>query len=288
VYIHPRQNPATYKHARTTIHRHIGGNITMALFATRLTDYRFTLATLFLLLPLAATSAHAQTQITTCGTFITAPGEYVLAKDLTGCKAGVIIGAGAHDVVLSLAGHRITGAGTADAIAGIKTQSGATRIRIQGPGVISNFGAKNAGGVLLYSTGAQEITAVTCTQNNWGFIFGRGTVRVHGNVATNNVDGFFVLITDRGSVEVSDNLASGNREDGIASGSIRGEVRITHNTVAFNGRYGISAEEGSAENEILSNTALGNGAFDLFDGNRDCQNMWADNTFGTSSGPCTH
>ncbi len=88
--------------------------------------------------------------------------------------------------------------------------------------------------------------------------------------------------------EVSDNLASENRENGIATSSIQGEVRITHNTVAFNGRHGIAAEEGSASNEILSNTALGNGTFDLSDGNRDCQNMWADNTFGTSSGPCTH
>jgi parallel beta-helix repeat protein len=260
----------------------------MALFATRLRDYRLTLVTLFLLLPLAATSALAQTQITNCGTFITAPGEYVLAKDLTGCQYGVIIGVGAHDVVLSLAGHRITGSATPNTGAGIKTQSGATRIRIQGPGVISNFEGSNSGGVLLYSSGAQEVTAVTCTQNNWGFVYGQGTTRIHGNVATNNVDGFFLLSAGLGAVEVSDNLASGNREDGIVTSSSQGEVRITHNTVVFNGRYGISAEKGSGGLEILSNTALGNGTFDLSDGNRVCQNTWADNTFGTASGPCTH
>jgi hypothetical protein len=260
----------------------------MALFATRVRDYRLTLAALFLFLQFAAASAHAQTQITNCGTFITAPGEYVLAKELTGCKAGVVIGAGAHDVVLSLAGHRITGSSTPDVVAGVKTESGATRIRIQGPGVISNFAGTTSGGVLLYSTGAQEITAVTCTENNWGFVFGRGTVRVHGNIATNNVDGFVVLTTDRGSVEVSDNLASGNRENGIATSSINGEVRIMHNTSVFNGRYGIAAEEGSAENEIISNTALNNGTFDLFDANRVCQNTWADNTFGSSKGACIH
>ncbi len=260
----------------------------MALLATRMRDIRLTISVLFLLLQLAATSANGQTQITACGTFITAPGDYVLAKDLTGCKAGVIIGAGAHDVVLSLAGHRITGSSTPDTVAGIKTQSGATRIRIQGPGVISNFTGTTSGGILLYSTGAQEITAVTCTANNWGFVFGRGTVRVHGNIATNNLDGFIVLTTDRGSAEVSGNLASGNRQDGIATSSINGEVRITHNTSAYNGRYGIAVEEGAADNEILTNTALGNGTFDLFDANRECQNTWADNTFGTASGPCAH
>jgi len=260
----------------------------MALFATRLRDYRLAIVTLVLLLPFAATSAHAQTQITICGTFITAPGEYVLAKDLTNCRAGIIIGAGADGVVLRLAGHRISGAGTADTTAGIKTQSGATRIRIQGPGTISNFTGKTAGGVLLYSSGSQEITAVTCTENNWGFVSAQGTLRIHGNVATNNVDGFVALGAGLGSVEISDNVANGNREDGIASASSQGEVRIMHNTAAFNGRYGISAEEGSAENEILSNTALNNGTFDVFDGNLNCQNTWADNTFGTSKGPCIH
>lgn len=260
----------------------------MAMFATRLKNYRLTMATIVLLLQVAAISAQGQTQITKCGTLITAPGDYVLANDLTNCKAGIIIGAGASDVVLSLAGHRITGAGTADTVAGIKTQSGATRIRIQGPGVISNFGAKTAGGVLLYSSGAQEVTAVTCSNNNWGFIYGPGTVRIHGNVATNNVDGFVGLTNGGGSVEVSDNLASGNREAGIVASSSRGEVRIIHNTAAFNGQYGISAEEGSADNEILTNTALGNGTFDLFDGNLNCKNTWADNTFGTSTGPCIH
>ena len=259
----------------------------MALLATRLKDYRLMLATLFLLLPFGATFAHAQTQITKCGTFVTAPGDYVLANDLTNCRSGVIIGAGAHDVVLSLAGHRITGAGTADTIAGVKTQSGATRVHIQGPGIISNFTGKTSGGVLLYSSGAQEVTAVTCTDNNWGFVYGHGTVRIHGNVALNNVEGFVGLSSNGGSVEVSDNLASGNREVGIVTSSAGGEVRITHNTAVFNGKYGISAEEGSGENTILSNTALGNGSFDLFDGNLiSCKNTWADNTFGSAKGPC--
>lgn len=260
----------------------------MGLFATRLTRYRLFFAIFFLSLQFAATSAHAQTQITACGTLISAPGEYMLAKDLTNCRAGIIIGSGAHDVVLNLAGHRIVGASTADTVAGIKTQSGAARIRIQGPGLISNFGGKTSGGVLLYSSGAQEITAVTCTENNWGFVYGQGNVRIHGNIANNNTDGIVALSPGLGAVEISGNVVSGNRQDGIVSSSSNGEVRITNNTSVYNGRYGISTERDSSGIEILSNTTLGNGTFDAFDGNRSCQNTWADNTFGTSSGPCIH
>lgn len=260
----------------------------MSLFATRLKDYRLTLAILAFLLPFATTFAHAQNQITKCGTFITAPGDYVLANDLTNCRSGVIISAGAHDVVLSLAGHRITGASTADTVAGIKTQSGATRIRIHGPGVISGFTGSTSGGVLFYSSGVHELTAVTSTGNTWGIVLAQGTYRVHGNFVTNNGDGFVVLTAQGGTAELSDNLASGNREDGITIAGSAGEVRIMHNTVAFNGRYGIAAEEGSADSEILTNTALGNGTFDLLDANRECQNTWADNTFGTSKGACIH
>lgn len=255
-------------------------------FATRLRSCQLTLAILFVLLGFHAGVANAQTQITKCGTFITAPGDYVLANDLSNCRAGIIIGAGARDVVLSLAGHRITGAGTADTVAGIKTQSGATRIRIQGPGVITGFTASKAGGVLFYSTGVHELTAVTSTGNNWGIVLTQGTYRVHGNVATNNGDGFVVSTAQGGTADLSDNLASSNRENGIAITGSGGEVRIMHNTAAFNGRYGIAAEEGSADSEILTNTALGNGTFDLIDANRECQNTWADNTFGSSKGPC--
>ncbi len=258
----------------------------MVLSATPARNYRFTAPVLFLLLQFAAISVYGQSQITRCGTFIKTPGEYVLANDLTDCGYGVII-TGTHDVVLNLAGHRITGSSTT-AGAGIKVQSGATRIRIQGPGVISNFSSQTSGGVLLYSSGAEEVTAVTCTNNNWGFVYSQGNARIHGNFATNNVDGVFALGAGGGAVEISDNLASGNTEDGIVTVSSGGEVRIMHNTVAYNGRYGILAEQGSMNNNIISNTSLGNASYDLFDGNRTCQNSWADNTFGTSNGPCIH
>ena len=259
----------------------------MPFCAARLGIHRFAIAALALTVQFAAVAAYGQTPITSCGTFITAPGRYVLANDLTNCRYGVIISA-TRDVELSLAGHHITGTSGPDSGAGIKVQSGATRVRIEGPGVISNFTARTAGGVLLYSSGASEVTGVTSTGNNWGFVYSQGNARIHGNFATNNVDGFFALSAGLGALEISDNLASGNQEDGIVTSSVQGDVRITHNTVAFNGRYGISAETGAKDNNIISNTSLGNATFDLIDANRNCQNSWAENTFGTSSGACIH
>jgi len=227
----------------------------------------------------AVTSAQGQNQITRCGTFILQPGEYVLANDLTNCPGdGIIIGGNARDVMLNLAGHQITGSSGAQR-AGIKIQSGA-HARIVGPGIISNYTA--GFGVSLIS-GTVEVTAVTCTGNNIGFFLHGGTAMVRGNVATNNVDGFYMVATG----ELRDNLASGNSQDGIFTG-IRERAQFLHNTAAFNGRYGIGAERDSSNKDIVSNTALNNARYDLFDGNRNCQNRWIDNTFGTSEGPCIH
>jgi nitrous oxidase accessory protein NosD len=251
----------------------------MAVSATRLRKSLFTI-TAFVLLQWPAVAAQAQTQITHCLTFINAPGQYVLANDLTNCTYGVVISVA--DVQLNLAGHRITGSSNASGD-GIKTQSNAARIRIQGPGVISNFG----NGVLL-DAGSAELSAVTCTGNMTGFYVHKGMVRVHDNIATNNMFGFIMGVGASG--EVRQNLASGNTGDGfVAEGAGgRGGARFMHNTAVFNGRYGIIAEDRTMQNEIIGNTALDNATYDLFDGNRTCQNTWADNTFGTSKGPCIH
>jgi hypothetical protein len=224
-------------------------------------------------------SAQGQNQITSCGTFITASGDYVLANDLTNCSGdGIIIGGNAKGVVLNLAGHQITGSSSGQR-AGIKIQSGANA-RIIGPGVIANYTAGY--GVLLVS-GRVELTGVTSNGNDVGFYFSGGRAIVHGNVATNNVDGFYMVATG----ELSDNLASGNSQDGIFTGG-RERAQFLHNTAVFSGRYGIAADRDSSNKDIISNTALNNVSYDLFDGNSNCQNRWIDNTFGTSQGPCIH
>ncbi len=251
----------------------------MSLPATRLSKY---LLLTVALAQLAVVPAQGQNQITKCGTLITTSGEYVLANDLTNCQYGVIISK-TSDVVLRLAGHRITGT-AARMAAGVKVQSGADRVRIQGPGVISNYTGPSASGILQISGGNVEITAVTSSGNDVGFFLHDGKVVAHGNVAVNNVDGFYMVAQG----EISDNLASGNKEDGILTGAVQGGVVITHNTIAFNGQYGIEAARGAKGNNIVSNTALDNVAYDLLDDNRDCQNTWDDNTFGTSKGPCIH
>jgi hypothetical protein len=241
--------------------------------------HQLTIPALLFLLQLAVVSAQGQNQITRCGTFITAPGEYVLANDLTNCSGdGIVIGGNTKGVLLSLAGHQITGS-TSPRSAGIKIQSGAGA-RIVGPGVISSYTA--GFGVLLVS-GSVEVTGVTCTGNDVGFYLTGGRAMVHGNIANNNVDGFYMVATG----EFTDNLASGNSQDGIVT-TARQRIQLLHNTSVFNGRYGIEAGQYSSDKDIISNTALNNVSHDLFDGNSDCRNRWVDNTFGTSKGPCIH
>jgi hypothetical protein len=104
----------------------------MTRCATRMKTHRLAIPALLFLLQLTVVSAQGQNQITHCLTFITAPGEYVLANDLTNCSGdGIIIGGNANGVVLNLAGHQITGSSSAQR-AGIKIQSGANA-RIVGP-----------------------------------------------------------------------------------------------------------------------------------------------------------
>lgn len=249
----------------------------MTLCATRVKTLRLAIPALLFLLLLTVGSAHGQNQITSCGTLITASGHYVLANDLSNCSGdGIIIGGNAKGVVLSLAGHQITGSNSAQR-AGIKIQSGANA-RILGPGVIANYTA--GFGVLLIS-GRAEITGVTCDGNDVGFSFNGGRAIVHGNVATHNVDGFYMVAAG----ELTDNLATGNSQDGIFTGAMQ-RAQFLHNTAVFNGRYGIAADRDSSGKDIISNTALNNTGYDLFDGNTSCQNRWEANTFGTSNGPC--
>lgn len=253
----------------------------MTLRATGMKQHRFTIPVLLFLLQLAVVSAQGQNQITRCGTFITTSGEYVLANNLINCSSDAITIGGNANVVLNLAGHQITGSANPQRTggAGIRIQSGA-RARIAGPGIISNY---TAGFGVLLASGSLEATAVTCTGNDVGFYLSNGTVTVHSNIATNNVDGFYMVA----SGELTDNLASGNSQDGIFTAN-RQPARLLHNTSVFNGRYGIAAAQFSSGKDIVSNTALNNVAYDLFDGNSNCQNTWVDNTFGTSKGPCIH
>ena len=234
-----------------------------------------------LLMLLAAAGAYAQIQITSCGTFINSAGDYVLANDLSNCTGdGIIMGNNAHGIVLSLAGHRITGSATASVRkAGIKIQSGAGA-RIVGPGTISGY---TSGFGVLLASGTIDISGVTCTGNDVGFYFSGGVAVAHSNIANNNVDGFYA---SRG--ELTNNLATGNTQDGIVTDTLE-RSQLLNNTAAFNGRYGIVAPQYSGNKDIVSNTALDNGTYDLFEDNSgECKSAWVDNVFGTAKPSCIH
>lgn len=247
--------------------------------AARPRKHLFTFTGLLLLIEFAAAGAHAQTQITACGTRIQSPGQYVLANDLLNCPGNGIEINRADDVVLNLNGHRITGS-TAPRTAGIRVVFGA-KARIVGPGVISNFTGTVGSGVFSNAS-TVDITAVTCTRNEVGF-FLSGIATVHGNVAANNVDGF----STTASGEYSDNLATGNTVNGIEM-SAPTSAQFLHNTVAFNGNYGIETYFTAANKQITENTVLDNGTYDMYEGNGDCRNLWVHNTFGTANKSCIH
>jgi parallel beta-helix repeat protein len=257
----------------------------MAQCALRKKKYRFIIPLVLFLLPLAAVSSHGQTQITSCGTVISDPGEYVLANDLNCSANGITIRFNTQQIDLKLAGHRINGSSKPNTT-GIRVES-VSPVIIQGPGVISNF---TAGDGILLASGGVQIYAVTCTGNQVGFylspgIYGKETAAlVRNNVAEDNVDGFFMAA---GAGELDGNLANGNSRDGIRTATTK-KVTFRGNTATFNGRYGIATEQGSNGKSITSNTALDNVGYDLFEGNSTCQNKWNDNTFGTSNLSCVH
>lgn len=251
----------------------------MRYSGTRRCKHLFTLLALLLVMEFAAVCAHAQTQITTCGTVIRSPGRYVLANDLVNCPGNGIDINRADDVVLNLNGHRITGS-TAPRTAGIRVIFGA-KARIEGPGTISNFTGVVGSGVFSNAS-TVEITAVTCTRNEVGF-FLSGTAIVHGNVAANNTDGFSVTAGG----DFSGSLVSANTVNGIEiSGSV--PARFNDNTVAFNGNYGIETYLTALNKQIIDNTVLDNVTYDMYEGSGECRNTWVDNTFGTSNKTCIH
>lgn len=239
----------------------------------------FTFTALLLMMGIAAVGAHAQTQITSCGTRIQSPGQYVLANDLLNCRGNGIEINRAEDVVLNLNGHRITGS-NAPRTAGIRVAFG-SKARIVGPGVISNFTGTVGSGVFSNAS-TVDISAVTCTKNEIGF-FLSGIVTVHGNIAANNVDGF----STTASGEYSDNMATANTVNGIEI-SAPSSAQFLHNTVAFNGNYGIETYFTAANKQIIENTVLDNGTYDMYEGNGECRNVWVDNTFGTANKSCIH
>ena len=201
--------------------------------------------------------AAPPTQVT-CGSVITAPGQYVLASDCMG--AGITIAA--SDVHLKLNGHTMTGSLLGNGIMAFNR----SHVHIEGPGTIRSF----FNGIFLTTVSNSHVEQVTCISNQLnGLTLGGQTTDTHVNNNVFAMNANFGLATQGGS-STSDNHLNNNQ--------------AINNAIA-----GIALNNGSTNYHINGNTALGNSTFDLVDGNANCDdNKWNGNTFVTANMSCIH
>jgi len=238
----------------------------------------FAFLVLFCLLPLAALCAQGQIPVTSCGTHITQPGDYILANDLTDCAPiGIEIDA---NMTLNLNGHNISGSG---GLTGIDANAKYV-ITITGPGTVSAFHV----GIDIHigDEGTVQVTNVQAQGNSVGFaVSAPARAVLHGNTAIgSSTSGFEIESVGN---DLRDNTASNNATGIFLSRHGAEHNLIVHNTTNGNA-YGIEAQ--GSDNFMVSNTALNNQTYDLYDGGNGehCRNRWFDNTFHTSDRDCIH
>jgi hypothetical protein len=206
-----------------------------------------------------ATWADAQTAISGCPYTITAPGNYVVAKDLT--SVGTCISIGTISVSIDLQGHTLTGNGTGDGIVaqgGVIPPSG-THIVISN-GTIQNFGE----GILANTVpgpanGAMAIVGMTIQKNggNGLDLFGGDTV-VDSQIVDNGGSGITIIGEFPSAIVKSE--VSKNGADGIAGSS--GPVFVIDTVADNNVMDGIALALGGvpeAGNRVVGSQANGNG-----------------------------
>lgn len=197
----------------------------------------------------------------TCGSVITAPGQYVLASDCMG-PFGIVIAA--SDVHLKLNGHTMTGSPPFMG-PGIEAANAfnVSHLHIEGPGTITMFRR----GIIFLRVSDSHVEKVTCLNNlGIGLDLADGTTNTHAN---NNISSMNSVAGVRGAVNSSDNHLDNNQ--------------------AINNPEGIVLQGGATNYHVNGNIALGNGV-DLEDGNANCDdNKWNGNRFNTADQPsCIH
>jgi parallel beta-helix repeat protein len=192
----------------------------------------------------------------TCGSVITAPGDYYLAGDCTG--PGITINAsGVH---LKLDRHTMIGLGP---IGGLGLGAfNVSNVHIEGPGTITNYFSN------IYFSGVSDSHVEQVTSVNSGG------------------DGFILLSST--NIHANNNVFSMNGRAGVFLQTNSNDNHLNNNQTNGNRFIGIRVVSGSS-NHINGNTALGNPAIDLDDDNANCDdNKWNGNTFNTANQPCIH
>jgi hypothetical protein len=242
-----------------------------------------------LVVPGGAVLAGGPTGVT-CGSIISAPGQY----DLTGDCSGAGITIMANNVHLNLDGYTMTGTPSTDGIDGY----GVSGLVVKGPGTITAYGC---GGVNFYSVANSLVNGVTVTADGIaGSCSLPGMFRQIGGVAitaSNNVDLVNVVATANGKGMIQggstdihyDNVtSSGNLAQGIHFIAFDTDSYIDGSTTDNNGLAGIAiGDAGTTGNHIDGNTAVGNLGPDLDDDNAGCgSDKWHGNHFTTANQPC--
>jgi len=230
-----------------------------------------------LVLAFGGPASAAPSTAVTCGSTITAPGEYFLAGDCAG--AGITITA--SDVHLMLEGHIMTGAALDVGI----TATGVSNVHIEGPGTITNYSF----GVALSSVSQSLVEEVTATANlEDGFNQFQGSDNRYDRLtAADDQRGIVLEATSNNDVLRS--TTNGNSV-GINLVNVGRGNKIVANEASGNGNAGISVgpvSPGADRNQFHGNTALGNVGFDLLDLNVGCDgNNWAGNRFESANQSC--
>jgi hypothetical protein len=232
--------------------------------------------------------AAAPTAVT-CGSAISAPGDYYLASDCTG--PGITITA--SDVRLRLNGHTMTGEGLvppAPPDFGLSA-SAVSRLDIEGPGTITDY----VFGIEFDGVANSQVVQVSSSANGGDnvSVHSSSDVRFTDDVASDShMTVGFGGGPDNSNIYYDHVTASNNKSVGIGVGGTG--IHIDGSTFDGNGGPGILT---NATNSYFDgNTALGNAAsapppfnYDVIDGNPGCDNNnWHGNRFGTANQSCIH
>jgi nitrous oxidase accessory protein NosD len=274
-----------------------------------------------------AGAVQAQTLINTCPFVISSPGRYLLGSDLI-CSGGDGITILSSDVTLAFEGHRITFSEVGANLRAIVvnpgfSRPGPERVRILGPGLITNGGVNATGtGVTFNLVTNSEVSGLTMVgfgilaQSNTSGIpleFLKITKNTIGQVTNGPGIGLFQVL----SSTISENNVSGNNNGIAVFGPVGGLASqanmIHHNNCSGNASDGLSISVGPAT--VQNNVITGNGAgitvlgppifppannvqitnntslanqFDMTDIPGCTGTVWSGNTFFTANQSCIH
>jgi parallel beta-helix repeat protein len=207
---------------------------------------------------LVPAAAHAQSEVTSCGRELDAPGDYHLVGDLGPCAgSGIVVTA--SDVRLTLSGYTITGLGTCEPQIGIEVRGAATNFRVSG-GTVTGFET----GVSL--TSGSRASALRVLDNcGFGIIVAGTGARVDTSLVSGSVDG--IALCDSVDAVVTSNDVRGNSRFGVlvscgqggndGNDVVQNIVRENGTTGADGGGIGVFSGNGHliAGNHLLGNLA---------------------------------